>query len=344
MRLYASLTSLAILASLAKAQIPATYRVVELRSLTGDTYTYAACISRNGNYIGGYSSGSGARAVSWTSVGAPTALPPGFTGSEAAGVSNSASFAGTTADGTGGRRMVRSSTASIWSFSYLTAPPGAGSPVCGGESPNARYISGYFLNGSGPSTMVRYDGTILQVLPPPPSVRTNYLHKVSDTGVAVGYYADTSSFFRGFSWNGTAYRLLQGIAGFPHSQAIGINNAGIMAGCVWDASNKKRGALWQPTGATTPFTTVNPLAGDTSLQLFAINGQSLAVGYSGGATTRPIVSAGTLAYDLTTRLDSTGAGWTLYQANDISDNGLIVGLGTHFGQNRAFLLIPNWGP
>jgi len=45
-------------------------------------------------------------------------------------------------------------------------------------------------------------------------------------------------------------------------------------------------------------------------------------------------------HDLNDLLGASGAGWVLHSANDINDQGQIVGYGTHNGVIRAFLLTP----
>jgi probable HAF family extracellular repeat protein len=134
------------------------------------------------------------------------------------------------------------------------------------------------------------------------------------------------------------------------SEAMAINDVGpienpgeVVGGSV--ANNGQYHAFWKAanTGLNDGFVDLGVLPGHNYSVALGINQTGHIVGYSkgsGGNTQRAFISYnnGTMV-DLNTAL-LNGAGWTLYSAEAINNNGWIVGWGLYQSEYRAFVLTP----
>ncbi len=132
-----------------------------------------------------------------------------------------------------------------------------------------------------------------------------------------------------------------------NSEATAINDLDeVVGGSV--AANGQYHAYWKAgnTGINDGYVDLGVLSGDSYSVAQAINITGHIVGYSKNLSTgvqRAFVSYndGTM-HDLTTMVVTPPTGWTLQAAEGINASGWIVGWGYKGGQNRAFLLTPNF--
>ncbi len=169
-------------------------------------------------------------------------------------------------------------------------------------------------------------------------------HAINDAGKVVGQ-ADTLEGSRAFLWSAFGGMTVLGdLRGAITSNAVHINAAGQIVGSYDTDSGLTRAVLWSASGEATDLGVLHDF---TSSEATHINAGGQVVGYCWvGTELRAWVwDAAHGMIDLNTRLDATGAGWTLYQARAINDTGHIVGFGRNpGGQERAFLLTPKVPP
>jgi probable HAF family extracellular repeat protein len=172
-----------------------------------------------------------------------------------------------------------------------------------------------------------------------------FANGINDAGQVVGFSRPANSFTeRATLWNGTTATDLGTLSGGTISRANDINNAGRIVGYS-ASSDGDRAALW--TGGT--VTALGTLGG-TRAEANAINEAGQIVGQSTIGDDifdwHATLWNGTTAVDLNNFLDSEtrAAGWVLMFANDINDNGAIVGTASNKNlsiyEDRAFLLTP----
>jgi probable HAF family extracellular repeat protein len=140
-------------------------------------------------------------------------------------------------------------------------------------------------------------------------------------------------------WNGATATDL-GTLGGTESYAAAINTAGQVAGYAYTDSGAYHATVWNGTTATDLGT-----LGGTHSEARAINTAGQVAGYAytaNNAAQHATVWNGTTATDLNSFLDAStvSAGWVLYQATGINDNGWIVGnaYNSRLFENHAFLL------
>jgi probable HAF family extracellular repeat protein len=138
---------------------------------------------------------------------------------------------------------------------------------------------------------------------------------INDAGTVVGYYADASGVWHGFSLSGGSYTSLD-YPGAQFTEVHGINNAGTIVGQYVDASAVKHGfSLSGTTHASIDY------PGATLTDVYGINNAGTIVGVyvdASGVQHGFVLSSG--AY---TTLDYPGALMT--NAYGINDGGTIVG-------------------
>jgi probable HAF family extracellular repeat protein len=126
------------------------------------------------------------------------------------------------------------------------------------------------------------------------------------------------------------------LSGGVSSSAYSINTAGTIVGTS-DLSDGDEHAFSYSGGVMSDLGTL----GGSNSAVGAINSSGVIVGFSntGSGSSAAFIYSGGVMVDLNTLLDSSGTGWTLEDANDINDNGQIVGDGINpLGQRDAFLL------
>jgi len=160
---------------------------------------------------------------------------------------------------------------------------------------------------------------------------------INAAGQIVGY-ANTSSGIVPIYWaDHTATPVaMQGTIGNP----IAISSDGKIIGIKQPGGGVTMMYYWSSPAATPVLISVANL---TPIPI-RINKDGIFVGYatSNSGSYAMVGTAATGPVDLATRLDSSGAGWTLYYAEAINDNGVIVGSGIGpDGRTAAFIAVPN---
>lgn len=169
----------------------------------------------------------------------------------------------------------------------------------------------------------------------------NDLGTTTSVGDYVGASRDGSGLMKPF----VAYKInssctlttLPALPGGNEGQARDINNTLKIAGFTNNGS-ATHATYWS---GTTPYD-VGVLSGGTNSYAYGINQANQVVGASettGGALRAFIWHVSSGIVDLNTKLPG-GSGWVLEYAMSISDDGYIVGRGTHNGAGAAFLLSP----
>jgi uncharacterized membrane protein len=186
---------------------------------------------------------------------------------------------------------------------------------------NVGWNDGFYVDAGGTTHGFTFNtGTFATV--DAPSTKFNQLLGINDGGTAVGYSSTDPGggiLQRSFTVSGTTFTYIDGLlpAGAQNNQAVGINNAGTVAGFFQDASGVFHGYLI--TGTTE--TTLNfPGAMDT--QAFGVNNKGEVVGIyiDGSMVQHGFTYIGGV---WTTVDDPLGVGSTLI--NGVNDLGQLVG-------------------
>jgi protocatechuate 3,4-dioxygenase beta subunit len=164
---------------------------------------------------------------------------------------------------------------------------------------------------------------------------------VNSTGTAVGIHHDETA-------NETAAILSGGqiVDLGPATDAEDINEQGVAVGGVpgGSAASGIVPAFWDTRLSPTVAQLIPLPSGFAGGIALAINNRgdivgNVATGGSGPEELFASIFTGGVSTDLNTLIPEN-SGWVLQEAEDINDNGLIVGQGTFQGQSRGFLLIP----
>lgn len=128
----------------------------------------------------------------------------------------------------------------------------------------------------------------------------------------------------------------------PNNAAVtDINDAGDVIGYS-TASNAPLASFYEHNGTAIE---INPPAGNDEISANGINNSAWIVGFmANSAQPKPVSHAfvwiaGTTT-DLNTLLPAGCGGWTLNNAADVNDSGVIVGTGTLNGTAHGFMLVP----
>jgi uncharacterized delta-60 repeat protein len=128
------------------------------------------------------------------------------------------------------------------------------------------------------------------------------------------------------------------------SQARGINDAGTVVG--WSNIAAGETSAHRAFKYNGQISGLGTLSGDVESEAYDINNNGDVVGISGstdfGSSKAFVFLNGQTMQDLNTLIPA-GTGWSLQQANSISDNGIIGGFGTINGVQHAFMLVPTGG-
>jgi probable HAF family extracellular repeat protein len=138
--------------------------------------------------------------------------------------------------------------------------------------------------------------------------------------------------------------LLPGL-GAARSQALAINDSGVIAGFADTSNGAEQGVIWD-TPSSTPRTlgTLGNTNGRPSVNAFGINNAGVVVGIDSNAPTanRAFVytDAGGMKslYDL---CDSSRTGWSIKTATTINNKGWIMGWAIFGGVSHVYVAIPN---
>lgn len=169
------------------------------------------------------------------------------------------------------------------------------------------------------------------------SLPYSFGYGINDVGHVAGTAYDSSYYTpHAFFYNGSTAVDIGNLNG-EGSSALAINNSDHIVGYL-TTTNWFDHAFHYFGGVMTDLGT---LGGHYSYAN-AINNSNVIVGGSfidaGDSVYHAFVTVNNTLVDLNTRLDATGAGWTLVEARAINDAGQIVGVGTYGGQTHAFLL------
>ena len=202
----------------------------------------------------------------------------------------------------------------------------------------------YAINNAG-QTLIRAgtlfirnsDGTMIPIDNPTATSRVNP-EAINNNAEVVGYYNDDG--YKAFIWQDGVMTDLGHLPGGLTSRAHDINDSGQVVGySEWIGGGG--GFIWE-NGV---MTNLGELAPDEGCTPFGINNTGQVVGGAdGGSGTTAFFWENGEIYNLNDLVDATAAGWTLINAQDINDNGWIVGYGYNpSGNFQKFLLTPEPG-
>lgn len=318
-----------------------TFSLIEL---PGDGYTTATTINAAGQVIGsGGPDGSAQHPRLWLGgVTSTLALPPAST-ADAQGINNTGQIVGALT-GSGSN-----SQATLWMGANATnlALPQMSSSTARSIN-DAGDIVGDSTFGGGLSNATLWRNGAVIVLPGV----GGQARAINNAGQIAGVYAVTEAgstgptvvAYQAARWDNYVLSTLGG----PNSQAYDINDAGVVVGEMFSSEGYIRPVRWDGTVATD----LGTLAGEFAAA-YGINnagqivGSGLKASIFDPASTfeqRAFLWDGPAIIDLTSLLDSETltAGWVLESANDINDQGWIVGsaYNTLTDARRGFVLAP----
>jgi probable HAF family extracellular repeat protein len=148
---------------------------------------------------------------------------------------------------------------------------------------------------------------------------------INDAGDVVGssqLYCEPYVCWRATRWSNGGETLLEPPAGFFHSFAYDLNEAGHIVGAARSRTSLSRTAVLWIGGMPTVLAPLNP---SDDMIATGINASSQVVGERATSTgRRGFLWQGGVTYDLTGLLDASGAGAVIHDANAISDDGRIA--------------------
>jgi probable HAF family extracellular repeat protein len=165
---------------------------------------------------------------------------------------------------------------------------------------------------------------------------------INDSGQVVGDSTTPGGADHAFLYSNGKLQDLGTLPGGSLASARGINSAGQVVGYSDSlASPNYHAFLWQ-NGRMTDLGTLPTFV---TSEAFGINasGQVIGTSFTASGAGHAFVDANGVMQDLN-NLIPANSGWTLLNANAISEHGVIVGDGTINGQTHAFLLTPTATP
>jgi hypothetical protein len=225
-------------------------------------------------------------------------------------------------------------------------------------------IAGNFLKGFGgcdnwtaavwtedPKKPGRFRRTDLQPYPSGDAAARCENATAANAGIQVVGWVQSSVFGQmGAFWDNDATHTLSLLQPYPGdwtSIALGVNDLGQAVGESHPPFGS-RPVVWGNDGARTPVA-LPLLPGDNYGVATAINNHGDILGWSAYAVpdtwnvspSRPVVWRAGGVFELTSVLDpATGSGWTITAIFAINNLGQIVGIGSHNGQQRTFVMTP----
>jgi len=164
---------------------------------------------------------------------------------------------------------------------------------------------------------------------------------INNNGVIVGTMYTLFSPFRAvFAGPGEKVRDMA-VPGRSNSEALGINDAGVMVGYSNDGSGDEHAAIFDGRGG---YTDLGVLANTTATQATDINNNGWIVGRAighgpDGIQTSFLYRDGQMV-DLMSLIPSDSGWEMLFTAESVSDAGFITGTGIYQGETRAFRMAP----
>ena len=166
----------------------------------------------------------------------------------------------------------------------------------------------------------------------------NSAQSVNNSGAVAGTSYDAQGNFFGFVWKNGKMTKMGTLGGF-WSQAYAINTKGQVTGLAYTKNGSAHAFI--ANCAPCPLKDLGTFAGSTSTVWgFGINDSGVVVGQSSfQGTYHAFVYSGGKIKDLNVMIPA-GSAWVLIDAESINATGQIVGMGTHNGQEHAYLLTP----
>ncbi len=166
----------------------------------------------------------------------------------------------------------------------------------------------------------------------------NSAQGINNSGVVTGTSYDAQGNFFGFVWK-SGKMTKMGTLGGLWSQGYAINNKNQVTGLAYTKNGS--GHAFIANCGNCPLKDLGTFTGSTSTVWgFGINDSGVVVGQSTFAGTyHAFVYSGGKIKDLNSMIPA-GSGWVLTEADSINAAGQIVGMGTHNGQEHAYLLTP----
>ena len=314
------------------------YSLTEIGNFGGDTFAWGI---NNSGQVSGYSydTSVGQNRAFLFGVGVTTNLgTSGGTSSTAYGLNDAGQVAGSIVDGPQQYRTTIWSNGATLNLGTLGGPWGAALDINNfGQVTGASTTSTTFTAVDYEAHAFFYTNglmTDLGTLGGPNSEG----RAINDLGDVAG---DASL---SFSNIGLAHAFLYSVGAMQDLGTLGTGSVSI----AYDINNLKQVV---GTSQTNPIngnqhafswrggimSDLGVLPGAVASAAYGINNKGEIVGHDNAD--RAILWLDNLSFDLSTLLDSSGAGWTLEAATDVNDSGQIVGFGLNGeGQTRAFVL------
>lgn len=327
------------------------YMIVDLGTVQStDTASSGQGVSPNGNYITGFSSGTGvSRALLWTqpggSVGLPPLASPARNFSFPQGVNDNGvavGFGATTA-------FFSSPVPVIWKNGVASALPLPGGQTAGrAYSVNLAETAVGSVGGGSTEFATTFQGataTVLtQTMPNGGVLKTAY--GINDNGRIVGQALDPSNaaVTKGFYLD-PGDSVATDIGALPGQNSaipFAVSSNGLVAGSSsFNSGVNSMPFLWSESNGMTAI----PLpAGTSQGSARGVNAAGWVVGIASAATSVPFLNDGGATYTLQSLLVNP-VGWDLISGTSnaafgIADNGVITGRGLLNGAIRGYAMIP----
>ncbi|HLZ43345.1 MAG TPA: hypothetical protein VKQ11_20425 [Candidatus Sulfotelmatobacter sp.] len=315
------------------------YSVTDLGVINTNGYSVAKAINLNGEVTGaGGVNGSNLSEVFRYSGGTMSSL--GTLGGESGvgnGINLSGQIAGYSQDYVGTYRAFITSGDTLLDIGDL----GGGSAVAYAINDGGQVVGSAVTSDGSNHPFVYANGRMfdLGTLGSPKGTDWwNSAQGINNSLMVTGTSYDAQGNFFAFLWhNGKMVKM--GTLGGPWSQGYAINNKGQVTGLGYTTNGSAHAFI--ANCATCALKDLGTFAGSTSTVWgFAINDSGVVVGQSTFQNTyHAFVYSGGKIKDLNNMIPA-GSGWVLIQASGINSAGQIVGMGTHNGQTRGFLLTP----
>lgn len=315
------------------------YSVTDLGIINSNGYSVAKAINFNGQVTGSAGvNGSNSSEVFLYSSGAMTSLGTlGGTSAIGNSINLSGQIAGYSQNSAGTYRAFISSGTTLLDIGDL----GGGSAVAYGINDGGQVVGSAVTSDGSNHPFLYANGRMfdLGTLGSPKGTDWwNSAQGVNNSNMVTGTSYDAQGNFFAFVWhNGKMTKM--GTLGGLWSQGYAINNKGQVTGVGYTTNGLAHAFI--ANCATCTLKDLGTFAGSTSTVWgFGINDSGLVVGRSTfQGTYHAFVYSGGKIRDLNNMIPA-GSGWVLTEASGINSAGQIVGMGTHNGQTRGFLLTP----